>query len=311
MSAYNFLEQAILKTIIFFDIFKYPLTSVQCYRLLYDPQHTLGKVDLIKVKQVLDKLQNQKVLKCHLGFWQLLSSSDYFELRQNRYRLAAYKFRKVARWVKLFILLPAVRLVAVVNSVGYRNPEVRDDIDLFIVTRQHKLWLTRFWLTGLAKIFGLRPTFYHQQDGLCFSFYLSDSHLDISDLMISKDDVYFHFWFTQMTVLFDDGIGEQLVEYNKNILKNFPNLRLNFANISPKVSQIVDIIRFMARLLTPSLFETGVKILQKWLLPKHLKLQANRDTSVLMTDEVLKFHDQDRRAYYLKLWQQKLIDLHI
>ncbi|MFA4937177.1 MAG: hypothetical protein WC575_02745 [Patescibacteria group bacterium] len=312
MSTDNFLEPAILRTIVFFDIFQYPLTTVQCWRLLYDPEQQQGRVDLVLIEQCLNKLQDKKIVKCSLGFWQMASSPEYLPVRQQRYRLAAFKFRKVIRWVKLFILLPSVRLIALVNSVGYRNPQVTDDIDLFIVARQHKLWLTRFWLTGLAKIFGLRPTVSHQQDGLCFSFYLSDSHLNMTDLMIAKPDVYFHFWFTQITVLFDDGVGKQLVQANNDWLKNFPNLNINLQAIIPEVSRLVKTARFIAKLLTLSWFEPLVRMIQdRWLLPEQLKLKANQDTTVLITNEVLKFHEHDRREYYFKLWQQKLSDLNL
>ncbi len=310
----KFLEQAILRTIVFFDIFQYPLTTTQVWRLLYDPEQKLERVNLLSIEKCLINLQKQGIVKNNSGFWQLASSSEYLSVRQERYCLAAYKLRKVLRWVKLFILLPSVRFIAIVNSVGYRNPQITDDIDLFIVARRHKLWLTRFWLTGLAKVFGLRPTVSHQQDGLCFSFYLSDNHLTMTDLMIAKEDVYFHFWFTQMTVLFDDGVGKLLVEANNGWLKNFPNLKLNLkpAAVLTKISLLVKILRLISNLLTLAWWEPIVRLIQKkWLLPKQLRLKANQNTSVLITNEVLKFHEHDRREYYFKLWQQKLANLDI
>ncbi|MFH1867275.1 MAG: hypothetical protein ABIJ81_04315 [Patescibacteria group bacterium] len=309
--SFSQLEQAILRTTSFFDIFQYPLTSIECWRLMYDPKNKVGAAAFEQVEQALKQLVSKHVLINTLGFWQLKSSQSLFKVRQDRYRLASQKYRRLARWIKAFTLLSSVRFIAVVNSLGYRNPEKTDDIDLFIVTKQKKIWLTRWWLTGLAKLFGSRPTITHQQDGLCLSFYLSDNHLALNDLMIGDEDVYFHFWFTQMTVLFNDGVGRELIKANQNWLRYFPNLELSFMPVTPPINLVTRLVRIITSLFTWRLFNPLARLIQKQLLPSALRKSANQDTSVVLSEEVLKFHNQDRRAYYYGIWQAKLSSLGI
>lgn len=308
---YSPIELSILKTITYFDIFQYPLTTWECWQLLYDPARNVGAVDLNVVAKTLNNLKGKNILKVQNGFWQLAQVADYYWLRQERYRIFLSKFRRARRWVRLFTWLGSVRLIAIVNSLGYRNPEAGDDIDLLIITRAGKIWATRWWLTGLAKVLGLRPTIAHQSNGLCLSFYLSDDSLNMNRLMINNQDVYFHFWFPHMTVLFDDGVASDLVKQNQDWLNCFPNLELRFNPFWYRVNFITKTLRWLSGAITGWAWEKFCKRLQLNLLPSNLAAQANKDTSVVVTDQVLKFHQPDRRAYYYDEWQSRLAALNI
>ncbi len=306
---YSETQKAVLRTISFFDIFKYPLTAAECWRLLYFPANNNQGCALSVIEKDLENLNQAGVLKKINNFWQLKSSPDYYFTRQERYLISEKKIKKIKYWKHIFTWIPSVRFVAIVNSVGYRNAEVGDDIDLFIITKSGQLWLTRGWLTGLAKLLGVRPTLTHQQDGLCLSFYLGDDHLQFDDLLITSPDVYFHFWFTQMTVLFDDGVGEKLINKNDEWGKYFPNLDLQF--IATTRFNIFDrIIRSLGYLLTLSIWEKFWRMAQIAFLPKRFKVSSH-DKGVIINNQVLKFHDHDTRESYKKTWLLKIKDLGI
>lgn len=306
---FNDQQQAILRTLSFFDLFRFPLTSLECWRLLYYPTTPSTAVSLVDIKKELVDLSKQQVVKNTNDFWQLSSSPNYYDLRQDRYRIAAKKIARLKLWKHIFSWLPSVRLIAVVNSVGYRNPEVDDDIDLLIITKSGKLWLTRGWLTGLAKLFGARPTIDHQQDGLCLSFYLSDNHLSVGDLLIDHPDVYFHFWLTQMTVFYDDGVGAAFIEANSKWQTYFPNLNLKLDAVG-HFTWFDKLMRSVGMILTLSVWEPIWKGLQIKMLPKNLGINRP-DKGVIINDQVLKFHDQDRRLFYLDKWRKKLGEMGI
>lgn len=42
------------------------------------------------------------------------------------------------------------------------------------------------------------------------------------------------------------------------------------------------------------------------IMPDHLKRMANKDTQVITTDCMLKFHDKDRREVYYEEWQSMI-----
>ena len=304
-------EQAILRSLAYYDIFKYPLTTYECWKFLYDPQQHLEATDFFQVQKALGGLAQKNIIKDINGFWQLKESADYYYLRQERYRTFVSKLRRARRWARLFTFLDSVRFIAVVNSLGYQNPEADDDIDLLVITKAGRIWLTRWWLTGFAKLLGLRPNLKHQANGLCLSFYVADNALAFEPLMINNQDIYFHFWLPHMTVLYDDGVSGDLIRQNQNWLKCFPNLHLEFTPLWPAASRLAKFLRWVSLPFIRPMWERWCKKIQLRLLPSNLAAVANKDRSVVINDQVLKFHNPDRRAYYYKEWQTKLANLNI
>ncbi len=308
--AYTEIEKSILRTVSFLDLFEYPLTIVQCWRLAYSLGGHGPVFSLQQTEETLTKLAQLGIVKQQNNFWQLANSPDYYEIRQERYRLAAAKFKKINFWINIFKLLPWVRLIAAVNPLGYRNAELGDDVDLLIIARQKRLWLTRFYITGLAKLFGLRPTPQHKQDKICLSFYLSDKHLNFNDVLLDEQDIRFHFYFVQLTVLFNDGILEDCLDKNTDILSHFPNFKPQLAN-KTETPLLFKSIRFLLSWITWFPGEAVCRWWQKKIMPDKLRRLANLDTRVIVTDEMLKFHDQDKRFAYRDTWHKKLAELGI
>jgi len=72
-------------------------------------------------------------------------------------------------------LVPWVLTIAVTGSVAYGSAGKRDDIDLFIITKQHRLWLSIFFALVLVRVFqGLRLEPRHLLP-FCMS-YVHDEH---------------------------------------------------------------------------------------------------------------------------------------
>jgi len=83
--------------------------------------------------------------------------------RLEREKMSAAKLRSAAEFaVILTRLVPFIRTVAVTGSVAYGSAGKWDDIDLFIVTKQNRLWLSAFMalvLVRIRKLLGLRPPY--------------------------------------------------------------------------------------------------------------------------------------------------------
>ena len=139
------LEQAVVKTITWFDLFSHPLTAFECWQYLYHEGESLGMVTPRQVWEALGSLKRQGVLNCTLGFWQLASAEPYLSTRQQRARWAIRKARRAMRGARLISYVPFVRLVALGNSVAFDAPrQAGSDIDLLIVTARGRLFLVRF-----------------------------------------------------------------------------------------------------------------------------------------------------------------------
>ena len=55
--------------------------------------------------------------------------------------------------------------------------------------------------------------------------------------------------------------------------------------------------------------ENFCKEFQLKIMPQNLKAQAGKGTAVVMSDSVLKFHENDRRAEYSNEWKNKIVKL--
>jgi predicted nucleotidyltransferase len=91
----------------------------------------------------------------------LVTSSTQSEFsRLEREQMSAAKLESASRFSRLLKrLVPFIRTVAVTGSTAYGSADRWDDIDLFIVTKRNRLWLTAMMtlvLVRLNKIIELR-----------------------------------------------------------------------------------------------------------------------------------------------------------
>lgn len=96
------------------------------------------------------------------GGYIITSATQSESSRQERERISAAKLDSATGFATVLKrLIPFIRTIAVTGSVAYGSADQWDDIDLFIVTKRNRLWLTAFLtliLVRLNKLLGLRPS---------------------------------------------------------------------------------------------------------------------------------------------------------
>lgn len=305
MANQNSLEKSILATIAYFDIFDYPLTLVEIWKWLYQSvnQSTVhgSRFNFLEIQKTLEDNDVVKSLvDTRRGFYFLKSREGILELRQVRYNLAEKKFKKALRVARFLKLMPGIKMIAVCNSLAWSNASEGSDIDLFIVTAKNRIWTTRFWATGFLKLFGLRPGKI-TQDKICLSFFVDEANINLEPLAISQPDVYLIYWIAQLALIYDaGGVYRKFVQANQWVEKYLPN----YFGAEPAER------RWIAQAGWPKM---GVGVGEKffrWLqlkvMPPHLKEMANRDTRVIISDTILKFHANDRREEYRGKWLKRI-----
>lgn len=142
------LRSDILKTIAYFDLFRYPLSAEQIYAFL--PRNS---VTADRVAGAARSLVTEQKLSHHDGLYHLPSEHSLLvrerrhgERRAVRMLIAA---RFVARFIKLF---PYVRGIFLTGSLSKNVAESTGDIDFMIVTEPGRLWICRTLLTLFRKI---------------------------------------------------------------------------------------------------------------------------------------------------------------
>lgn len=293
------LKYEVLKVLAFYDIFRYPLTVLEIYKNL----GTAAGVG--EVCGALSELKAENKIIMESGYFFLPENGNAAEKRKARFLISFKKLERAKRIARVFAWFPFIKFIGVCNSLGYFNAAENSDIDFFIIARSKHIWTARFFSAAVLKFFNLRPTAETGKDKFCLSFFISDGALDISGAALPHGDPYFWHWMNWTLPLYDDKIYEHFVAANgwiKNIFPNFIPQNHYFAKRpSEALCEGGSRPRFIKKIFEKFLggAEKFLKNIQLKAMPASLKESVNRgDGSVVINDEMLKFHLLDRRAEY-------------
>jgi len=302
------LKEAIVKTIAFFDLFSYPLTIFQIWKFL-SVRCELGEV-LENLESMVCRgstpLRGDEPLEEKNGFYFLPGREEIIKERMARYNQTDKKFKRALLVVKVFKFIPWIKMIAIGNMIGEHNLKASGDIDLFIITAKKRVWITRFGCIIITKILRLRPTPKKTRNKICLSFFISEEAMNLENLMM-PDDIYFIHWLAGLIPIFDSN-NTYTKFINANFwLKNYlPNWQAGEINYKRDAGQdrgkfYYDVIDMLVGGL-----EERLKNYQLKIMPKQLSMIMNLDTRVIVSDQLIKLHANDRRDYYKEELNKKL-----
>ena len=315
------IKEAIIEVVAFFDLFDYPLTEFELWQCIG------VKCGLSDVRKVLDEslLDGNKCFSASNGFYFLRGRKENIETKMRRYNYADKKFKKAILVSRFFKIIPWIKIIAVGNIIGAHNLKKESDIDLFIITSRNRVWLTRFFCAGFAQFFGLRPTEKNKQDKICLSFFISEDVMDLQGLMLnfsvqypkseirnpkSEIDIYFIYWLAGLMPIYDKyNIYEKFIKANswlEDYLPNWQSVKINCRRDSG--NGFSGFYEDVADLLIGGMEKT-IKKIQLKKFPEKLKILMNKDTRVVINNDVLKLYTNDRREEYRKMWEKSLLDI--
>ncbi|TSC76269.1 MAG: hypothetical protein G01um101431_890 [Parcubacteria group bacterium Gr01-1014_31] len=290
------LAAAVLRTLAYFDVFDYPLTALEVQRWLWRKRASASEV-----VQVLQQLEQARRLQRVHGYYHLPGRSAAVAARWQRYLDAELKFRRALRAAGWLRWLPAVRLVAVCNNAAYGNAKTESDIDLFIVVAPGRLWLTRLAVTVIMQLLGLRRHGGRIANRCCLSFYVTANAADLSRFSLAPDDPYLVYWLATLAVIYARaGEAESFWHANAWVKEWLPNgqPRLLSARRSVPAPQHWLLPEGSAGL------EYIARRLQRAKMATRERARASR-LGVVISDDVLKFHEEDRRTAYRQQWEER------
>ena len=202
------LEQAILRTVAYVDLFDYPLTAVEIHRYLDGIAATQSEV--AKTLAGSPGLATQLVHKD--GFFCLPERECLVDVRRKRKQRAQQLWPEAIRYGRLIAQLPFVKMVAVTGSLAMNNVAEDADIDYFIVTENGRLWLTRALVIGIVRLAARRGVV------LCPNYFVSQSAL-----ALPEKNLYTAREIVQMIPLFGQETYQKLREQNCWVAYFMPN----------------------------------------------------------------------------------------
>lgn len=144
------LEVAILRTVIYADVFDFALRVEELHHFLMANQ----AVSLATIQEALACAPNLRHDLTVRGEWVVLAGREaLLDVRQNRDDLAAQLWPKVAQAGQWLASVPFVRMVAVTGALAMDNPaHPQDDFDYFVVTTPGRVWLARLLIVGVVRV---------------------------------------------------------------------------------------------------------------------------------------------------------------
>lgn len=293
-------QASVFFALAFFDIFDYPLTLGEIQKYLYKSNL---KISLNEIKEILNKSSNVSEKN---GLFFLKDRENICDSLLERRAYYEKFIKRIKKYCKFFKVIPFLRFVSLCNIMG--APKKESDIDLFIVAKSNRLFIVRILVTLLFHLLGIRRHKKKISGRFCLSFYITDRRLNLSKIFIKPEDPYMYYWLRTMHLIF----GEKEL-YREFLLTN--DVILSNWDLSPFVEDngwfSKDIRKIFERILSGKLGDFFERKLGNWqkkrAFEKQRKLEPNN--GVIISDDMLKFHDKDRRRLFLNVWKNKLLTL--
>lgn len=200
------LQRGILLTLLYSDLFDYPLSRVELRRYLVYPGSE-GEVD-----GALRSLLGPVVME-NDGYLALKGRGPLVALRRERSKLAAGRWSQARRFARWLARVPFLRMVAVCGSQAVENPGRDSDVDFFLVTEAGRLWIVQvctMLLRRLARLFAMDvcPNYLLTRDGLA---------MEERNLYTAREAA-------QAVPLWGEGVYDEFVAANGWIRSFLPNV---------------------------------------------------------------------------------------
>lgn len=205
-----------LRTLIYFDIFSYPLSRKELFEY-----SSLKEIELMTADSAIKNLLDKSIISYSSGFYFLGNNPDKVAYRREGNLLAAKRMKAARKYSRIIASFPFVRGVYISGSLskGYMNDD--SDIDYFIITEPSKLWLSRTFLILFKKIFLL-----NSHKNFCINYLVDKNHLTIAEENIfTATEIAF------LLPMYNLELFKSFLKTNSWHLKYYPNYKQNYKDL--------------------------------------------------------------------------------
>lgn len=288
------MEKAILKTLIYYDIFNFPLKAWEIHKWLIEKDASLKQVE-----NSLKSLIKKSKIKKQNDYYFLAARKKLVRERELK-ELSSRHHLTIAKYISiLFKLIPWIKLVGISGSLSMMGSSKKDDIDLFVITGKNRIWISRLLLIFINSLTGLRRTrrekILSAHGKICINLIL-----DTESLEQNKKNIYVAHEVLQTKILWQrDEIYSDFLHTNFWAFKFLPNWKSTIIesqklkvksqkqNSKLKSSKTVDLLEKLAKRL-------------------QLKIMGNPDKSERIEDSALYFHPEDKGVKILETYSRNL-----
>lgn len=284
-------NSSILKTLIYSDIFDFPLTREEIWKFLIGK-----KID----KKTFEKDLEATPLGCNRKFYFLSGRKDLVAERNKKKEIGQKKIKIAKKIIKKLSLVPTVLFIGISGGLALENAKADDDIDLFVITSKNSLWITRLLLVILLILMGKyrgrgNPPAGGESNKICLNMLINEQ-----SLMFEKDrqNLYTAHEIVQLRPMFSrDNVYNKFLFANKWVEKFMPNAIDRIKNHESRIMGRRKPLFVIHNSLF--IFEKLAKVLQLLYMRKHI-------TKETVSDRMLAFHPYEYKNYVLKEYNKRL-----
>jgi hypothetical protein len=164
-------SSAVLKTLLYFDIFYHPLTAEEIFSFLSSAHATKYETE-----QAFARLLRSGMIRTMGNYFFVSSDPSLIQRRRAGEIAAVNALRKAEKYSRIIASFPFVRGVFISGSLSKGYMDKESDIDYFIVTEPERLWLSRMLLVLFKRIF-----LFNSHKYFCVNYFVSTDGLSIPD----------------------------------------------------------------------------------------------------------------------------------
>jgi hypothetical protein len=282
------IRKSIVKTILYFDIFRFPITLEEIRFYLTeanDPDTELQKL-------VSDGVILQQGIYFGLGniAENVLRRESGAERAKNSMKVAQKMTRRLT-WI------PFVRCVGISGSLSKGYMDSDSDIDFFIIVQENRLWIVRAIFSFVFKWVGLLG----QENIFCPNYVLVDNKLKVPD-----QSLYTAIEIHSLIPMYNQSLYETFVSENNWAGKTLPNARLKTSFLPKEKSHRLSV-------LWNSSFFSYLDDLFFSIFQKHYQKKFNQVSKLDAGSQEIRFvknefrmHESGHRGKILDQFNQKI-----
>lgn len=297
------MEHKILRTLAFFDLFDHPLSLYELYAWRVEGAWQSWSA----FRAALDALEQAGRVRVVDGMVMLHDRAEILETRRARQQWIVKKMKRAMRAARLLRWVPFVEMAAVCNRLSVGHPHEDSDIDAFIIIRDGRLWFGRLLVTGVLQLASLRRHGSRIANRVCLSFYVTPRAAELDAIRLD-DDWYLRYWISHLLPLYVRGtMMSDFWQANAWAHGSFHQVPMPMPFFSPRAPLVIRAVDWLFSEWIGNALERVARFVQQ----KRMGATEPKGTAVIISDTMLKFHEQDRRAFYATEWLARTNELGI
>jgi hypothetical protein len=280
-------KTAVLTTLLYSDIFHFPLTIDEIHRFLIHSKPLSKETIRATVRELHAYVIEEK------GYVRMRSCSRDIINRIKNIPAVEKKMKLAQSTAKILAYIPTIRFLGVSGGLAVKNVSEQDDIDIFIITFPRTVWVTRLLVLTVLQFMGLRRSRNKlaAANKICVNMIIDRRSLAFSS---ERHDVYTAREIAQVFPLLDRAQTWALLYQQNNWLYSFlPNTLKRTDNTQSKI-HVIDLA---------CMFLTVGEPIARFFQLLYMK---RTKTTEIANKTFAAFHPHDYRLWVREALQKKL-----